>query len=286
MAFTLNTFQFARGVASCSNNGTGVGTVTHGYKNTNDNYVTITTSGYFPNSIDGSTDKIFVDDLIFIIASDTVGLALVTNLAPFTVGSNLLGTAGSPITISAPNVAVDGNGAVISGTMFNLEIADQMHPGIITTSAQAFSGTKNFLSGILLMTSGGTPTVLNYYEEFPFTTTFTLGTQTSAAITLNIIRVGSIITIANSTPAGEVSTPPQATPGAFYAANTVLPARFTPMNFANGAWQVLNAGVTSSGLINIDSSGHIRIFNNPDATTPFASSQINGFRNDAITFAL
>jgi hypothetical protein len=286
MSFTLNTFQFARGVASCPNNGTGVGTVTHGYKSATDNYVTITTTGYFPNSIDGSTDKIFVGDTIVIVAADTVGLVLVTGLAPFTVGANLLGTAGSPITISAPIAASDGNGAKITGSNLQLEIADQSHAGILTIGAQAFSGTKLFMSGIQLLTAGGSATTLNYYEEFELNTLFSLGISITSSVDMSVTRIGRQITISNTSADGAVFTPPQGTPGVAFMAETTLPPRFWPSNFAQGDWLVSNAGVSSMGLININSSGVIKIYNNPNMTTAYTSAQINGFLNGSITYSI
>src|SRR5580698_5349670 len=188
MAFTVNTFQYNRGITTCATNGGGIGTVIHGYKNNIDNYVTITTSGYFPNNIDGSTDKIFVGDILLIVASDTVGLALITSLSPFTVGSNLLGTAGSPITMNVPIAATDDNGIQISGTTVQLEIADATHPGIVTQFNQVFAGIKTFMSGIQLMTFNGIPTTLNYYEEYTHNTTFTLNTETTASVALKLVR--------------------------------------------------------------------------------------------------
>jgi hypothetical protein len=286
MSFTLNTFQFARGVATCPNNGNGVGTVTHGYKSATDNYVTITTTGYFPDNIDGSDDKIFVGDLITVVASDTVGLVLVTGLAPFTVGANLLGTAGSPITISGPIAATDGNGAKITGSNLQLEIADQAHPGILTIGAQAFAGTKLFMSGIQLLTSGGTPATLNDYEEFELNTTFTIGLEFTASVDLSVTQVGRQITISNTRVDGEVFGAPQGSPGVAFVANTALPARFRPTHFAQGYWLVSNAGVSSEGLVNIDSSGVIRIYNNANKTTAYTSAQINGFLNGSITYSI
>lgn len=282
MAFTATTFQYGRGITTCPSNGKGVSTAMHGYKNTTDSYTTITTSGYFPNSIDGSTEKVFVGDTIMIVASDTVGLVQITGLAPFTVGANLLGTAGSPIVMSTPAAALDANGIKISGTTVQMEIADATHPGIVTQFDQAFSGMKAFMSGAQFLTAGGTPTTLNYYEQYTHATTFTLGSQTSGSVNILFTRIGNAITLFSGT---QVTTPGQGTPGTDYVANTALPARFIPNASVTGFWQVVNGGILSAGIIFIDAgTGRIHFFNNVNTTTGFTTSQINGFLGGSISY--
>lgn len=283
MAFTANTFQFNRGVTTCGVNGSGVGTVIHGYKSTTDDYATITTPGYFPDNIDGATDKIFVGDILLIVASDTVGLALITALAPFLVGSNLLGTAGSPITMSVPVAATDANGIKISGTTVQLEVADATHPGIVTALDQVYAGIKMFMSGVQFMTFGGTPATLNYYEEYTHDTTFTLNTETTASIAIKIVRTGSMVILKIP---GINTVPGQGAPTANFAANTVLPARFRPTTVITTAAFVTNGGVTSLGAAVIYADGNIDIFNNYNGTTPFTAAQINGFGQFAVPYII
>lgn len=283
MAFTANTFQFNRGVTTCGVNGSGVGTVIHGYKSTTDDYVTITTPGYFPDNIDGATDKVFVGDILLIVASDTVGLALITSLAPFLVGSNLLGTAGSPITMTVPVAATDANGIKITGTTVQLEIADATHPGIVTALDQVFAGIKTFNSGVKFLTFGGTPTTLDYYELYDHVTTFDLNTETTASVTLKVSRIGNQVTIQNNV---ITSVPGQGAPGTHFLANTVLPARFRPAATVNAtnSWMVQNGGILSQGQVEIDSSGNIAFYNDPDLTTAFTAAQINAFGFGSITY--
>lgn len=45
---------------------------------------------------------------------------------------------------AAPTVATDQNGIIITPTTLNLEFADSTHNGIVSTSLQAFNGTKQF----------------------------------------------------------------------------------------------------------------------------------------------
>src|SRR5258706_3386023 len=160
MAFTINTFQFNRGVTTCATNGAGVGTVIHGYKSS-DTTGTIVTANYFPPNIDGTTDKVFVGDLLLIVSSNAVSIHQITSVVPFVIGSDLFGGTGSPFVIAPPVAATDANAIQITGTTVQMEIADATHPGIVTQFDQNFTGTKMFMSGTKFMTFGGTPTALN-----------------------------------------------------------------------------------------------------------------------------
>jgi len=282
MAFTLNTFQFCRGVATAAINGAGVGTVIHGYKSTDTN-ATIVTAAYFPANIDGATDKIFVGDLLLVVSSDTVGLYKITALAPFTLGANLLGNAGSPIIMTVPAAATDANGITISGTTVQLEIADATHPGIVTQFDQNFAGIKMFNSGVKFLTFGGTPTTLNYYEEAMHATTFTLTADTSASATLTIIRCGSQVNL--MFPA-TVTTPGQGAPGVAYISNTALPARFRPIADVICFAQVSNGGVFNAGLMKVKSTGIIEVYNNANLTTAYTAAQINAFYSTPVTYSI
>src|SRR5437762_269026 len=206
MAFTLNTFQFNRGVTTCATNGSGVGTVIHGYKSS-DTTGTIVTASYFPNNIDGSTDKVFVGDLLLIVSSNAVSIHEITSVAPFVIGSDLFGGTGSPFVIAPPVAATDANGIQISGTTVNLEVADATHAGIITEFDQTFAGIKNFLSGVKFMTFGGTPATLNYYERYTHVATFTNGAE------IDGIGNISILNDANGTTAYTAAQISQATRG-------------------------------------------------------------------------
>lgn len=282
MAFTLNTFQFGRGVATAAINGNGVSTVIHGYK-TDDTFSDVAGASYFPGNIDGSTDKVFVGDLISIVTSDTVAICAITVLDPFAIGSDLYSGAGSPIVMSVPVAATDANGIKISGTTVQLEIADATHPGAVTALDQNFAGIKMFNSGIKMLTFGGTPTTLNYYEEATHATTFTNSAETSASANLRIIRDGSKVTIKLPF---EVTTPGQGGPGAAYISNTAIPARFRPVDNTFAFALVSNGGVFKAGALLVRSTGIIEVYNSADLTTAFTTSQINAFYSTAITYSI
>lgn len=282
MSFTLNTFQFNRGVATCPTNGGGVGTVIHGYKST-DSLGTIIVPGYFPDNIDGSTDKVFAGDLLLIVASGTVTIHEITAVAPFTIGSDLFNGAGSPLVVAPPVAATDANALQVIGTTAQLEIADATHPGIVTIFDQVFTGIKQFISGVQFMTFGGTPATLNYYEEYTHNTTFTNGAEVSAAFNIKIIRIGSLVTIYNPS---IITTAAQGAPGASFEMNTVLPARFRPPDFANAWCRVANGGVFKEGFIQVDPAGALHIFNDIDSVTPYTAAQISEVRRGSITYTI
>ncbi len=271
MAFTLNTFQFNRGTVTCPTNGAGVGTVIHGYKSA-DTHAAIVTASYFPDNIDGSTDKIFVGDLLLIVASDTVAISKVTALAPFTLGSDLFGGAGSPITMTVPGAATDANGIKISGTTVQLEIADATHPGIVTALDQVFAGIKLFNSGAQFLTFGGTPTTLNYFEEYDHITTFTNNAETTNSMTFKIVRIGSAVIMLNSTVGSAAG---QGAPVARFTSNTVLPARFRPAQEFVDSWNIANGAVYKQGAIKVAATGEIYIYDDPDFTSTFTIAQIS-----------
>jgi hypothetical protein len=57
------------------------------------------------------------------------------------------------------------------------------------------SGQLTVSSGINFPTSGGTPTLLNYYEEYNYTSTFTGCGLVTSAVAIHITRIGRIVTL-------------------------------------------------------------------------------------------
>lgn len=278
MAFTLNTFQFGRGVATAAINGNGVSTVIHGYK-TDDTFVTVAGSEYFPVSLSG--DKLFDGDLISIVSADTVALCKITGLDPFTIGADLYASAGNPLVMSVPVAATDANGIKITGTTVQMEIASATLPGIITALDQDLAGIKMFNSGIKLLTFGGTPTTLNYYEDYTHSSTYTLGAETTSSVNLRLLRIGSVVTLFSGS---FVTTPGQGAPGTHYVGNTALPARFRPVTAMPLFWRMENGGVFNAGMIYIDTTGVISFYNSADPTVNFTAAQINGFNQGSATY--
>lgn len=147
MSYNILGFQFNRGVTTANAQGQGFTAVPHTYKSTTDTLAQIAAPGYFPANFGGSPDNVFVRDWLFIV--DSVGATSfvnITGVSPVTLGSDLF-TAGS-LTVTAPIVAVDNNGIVISGTNVSLELASSTRPGIVAAGPQGFNGTKTFNQGM------------------------------------------------------------------------------------------------------------------------------------------
>jgi hypothetical protein len=149
MAFDLRGFQFNRGVTTANAQGAGVTSVIHTYKSLTDTLATIGGASYFPNNIDGATDKVFINDLLSIVASDGTSMVRITALDPFTTGTDLYLGSSSSITVAAPVAATDANGLIISGGVATLEFADATNPGIVSVAAQQFTGDKLFNNSVI-----------------------------------------------------------------------------------------------------------------------------------------
>ncbi len=285
MSFTLNTFQFGRGILTCATNGGGVSTATHGYK-TDDTNSEVNAPGYFPDYIDGTTEKIFIGDLLCIVSVDGTTMVRITGLAPFTYGADLFSNAGSPLVMGAPVAATDGNGGKITGTTLQLEYGDGTQPGILSTGTQTIAGNKTF-NNLIVGNAGirffGNTDTLSFYDSITFQTTFTIGAEVSSPVTWLLTRIGNMVSISMAT---TVVTAPQATPGEKFTSDTSFPADFIPTTSGDfiGSVQVRNAGILKEGLITIDSSGVMVIYNDYDTTTDFTSAVSNAFTAASITF--
>jgi hypothetical protein len=117
------------------------------------------------------------------------------------------------------------------------------------------AGVLTINGGILLPTSGGTQTNLNYYEEYTHNTNFS-GPVTVGLYGLHLVRVGKMITIymANS-PLLSTVTAGQLT----WNMNTTLPSRFYPVTAVNTVVVGRNNNVLTLMNVVIDSSGNMII---------------------------
>lgn len=125
---------------------------------------------------------------------------------------------------------------------------------VMTASDQTISGVKTFSSGILLPTSGGTPSSLDYYEQGTHASTFTGGTFTSGTITLNFTRVGNVVTMRWPAIQGAAT--------ANIVNNTALPTRlrpgtvqaFTIQGQANSSITPIQVSVGTTGILTFSPS--------------------------------
>lgn len=286
MAFTLNTFQFNRGSSTSNANGNGVGIVIHTYK-TDDLNATVNTPGYFPDYMGGAPDQVFVGDLIAISSADSTTMVEIETLSPVTYGADLFSNAGAPLVMGAPIAPTDGNGAKITGTTLQLEYTNGTQPGILSIASQTIAGVKSF-SNLINANAGvrffGNTTTLDFYDTTTFDTTFDIGANTTASTTFYLTRIGNHVSISH---ASTVVSGGQATPGAKFTANSLVPADYRPTTSGDfgGLAVVLNNGVFKAGYATIDSSGTLVIYNDYDQTTDFTTAVSNGFQAVSITFS-
>ena len=85
----------------------------------------------------------------------------------------------STVSFTTPAAATDSNGGTITSGAIALEYADGTHPGIVSTGAQTFAGTKTFSSTISGSISGNAATV-----------------TTNANLTGDVTSVGNATTLA------------------------------------------------------------------------------------------
>lgn len=89
--------------------------------------------------------------------------------------TNITGTNSGDLTLTTIGGTPNANGASLSGQALTIQPANASFGGIVTTSTQSFAGAKTFSGlltangGIEFLTSGGIPSILDYYEELNIT---------------------------------------------------------------------------------------------------------------------
>lgn len=146
--FNALSLKINRGVACANEPGHGT-TVIHTYVDLNNPIATV--SLYFPPNLGllPDNDMVFLKDFLFIEASDATVLAPIESLEPFLLGTDVF-TGGTALTMGPITVPVDNNGALITGGILQMEIADATHPGIMTAAPQTFGGTKTFTDNVYI----------------------------------------------------------------------------------------------------------------------------------------
>ena len=118
--------------------------------------------------------------------------------------------------------------------------------------------------GLILPTSGGTATSLNYYEEYSYTTQFTNGYNSGAATTMNpaptigFVRIGKQVTMTISTLTFLVNNGSAANG---MSPVTAPPSRFLPSNLTTGFASYLSASSYSAGRVLVNNTILINSYN-------------------------
>jgi hypothetical protein len=132
------------------------------------------------------------------------------------------------------------SGTTITGTGTLSVGANSITCGAITSSGAISCGTLS-PQNILLPTSGGIATSLNYYEEYSYSATWTCytGGATIATVTHTIVRVGKLVTMRIPLFSGNCN-------GSFPFVSTTyaMPTRFRPLVSSYYNVQVANTNGT------------------------------------------
>jgi len=231
-----------------------------------------------------------LDPELYLIAGNNAGVILNDTLQTVTIFANLLSD--NLDTRTATNLDIGLNNAtsitlhkqvnITAGNNINVDEVDVFTPGTLKIGGTDTTDVS-FPKPVSFATPGGTPALLNDYEEYDHVSTFSLNTETSGSTTFRFVRVGDAVTVTNKT---VVSVPGQGAPGPTFSTDTLLPARFRPTNDTSGFYIVTNNGISSGGAINITAAGSIDIYNNADFTTAFTAAVTNGFDSGSFAYSL
>ena len=141
------------------------------------------------------------------------------------------------------------------------------------------SGQVTMNVGLFLPTSGGTATLLNYYEELTYSMTFTGIWAANRTIDARIVRNGKLVTISF--------------PSCFTTANTAafitttagseLPTRFRPVIYSTFFTRVFNNGAIAAGFFHISTAGAVEVNANLTGGT-FTATNNGGFAGTCVSY--
>lgn len=98
-------------------------------------------------------------------------------------------TLSAGISMTTPIAATDSNGAVISAGTLAMELADNTHPGIVSTAAQTFAGAKTFSTAPVISSITNTGTL-----TLPTSTDTLIGRNTTDQLTnKSIVDAGNFM---------------------------------------------------------------------------------------------
>ncbi len=176
----------------------------------------------------------------------------------------------TPTVGTSSNIATYTDNLVVGGTYINTTPP---------ASGAIIEGNLTLYSGVLLPTSGGTATLLNYYEELTYSMTFTGIWAANQTVSARIVRNGKLVVImfpsvlATANAAASITT----------AAGSELPARFRPFQNINMYTRVLSGGASGAGYFVVTTAGAIDVSASLTGAA-FASSGNGGFVQTVISY--
>lgn len=132
---------------------------------------------------------------------------------------------------------------------------------------------------VKLQTLGGTPTLLNYYEEYKHTTTFSGGITVPTSTNVKVTRIGRVVTawFESIIATGDGNTN--------MGMDVQFPARFLPASSGSSSTtafivSLVRNGTFVIGRMDVDSGGSLNI------TYDAATAGVTGFPNISVTWAV
>lgn len=186
----------------------------------------------------------------------TTGTQTIGGAKTFTstiTASNLSNTNTGDVTIATIGAVPNGSGGSLSGQILTLQPANGSNPGLLTSGTQTIGGNKTFSTGITLPTSGGTASLLNYYEATTHITSFTAGVATIASLTIQIERIGNEVTM--RIPSGTATF----TSGNVFTSASALPTRFRPTQVMQWPQIVTDNNLPILGRIQLTTGGSLLV---------------------------
>jgi hypothetical protein len=200
-------------------------------------------------------------DLFNLEVTDSDNVTINASLTlPFLTPSLLVGTDANNKLQSLITASSNGVTAFLVGNVFGID------------TPQSVQSTSNIsFNSVTLQTLGGTPTQLNYYEEYLHASTWSGPIPTTSNLSTFIVRIGKNVTISPSVVIG-IGNSISAT----LKTDIAIPSRFCPsvsMGF-DGAWTIENSQNTHGGF-NISSTG-ILSFTQEFSSNYSANTGVNG----------
>lgn len=198
--------------------------------------------------------------------------------------------------LSGPSSASQLVQGPVSSTNTAVALWNGTTGALLQDSGVLVDGLNNMtgVNSVTLATTGGTPTALGYYEEFPLTgNTFTAAFAVAQACVPQITRVGRMVTMI-------VPSVSAAAAAGIATSSVAIPARFLPASGPTGGFGVLAksmivqqnsataTGGQTSGYFNLNATTGIITIGVPSATGPaaFSATNANGWPEFEVSWSV
>lgn len=200
MAFDLRHFQFNRGIISANAQGGGLTPVIHTYYTLADTLATVATPGYFPPFIDGSPDKVFPNDSIYVVTDSGTGLFRILTVNPITLDYNTLVTA--PVVTGATIFPYSGPfTSTTFGSVDYQKVGNLVTVRIVAVPPAAASVSAPIVSAVSPLPAGFRP-FADYRSDLIVTNNSVRASGAFKIDTLGVVTVYASIADANFIAAG------------------------------------------------------------------------------------